>query len=371
MSGVLHTSAAVIPSATAATSFPSTGGTPLADLPVDRGNGLLTYLYADLHMTADKQAVMDQIREVRARGWDANPVIRYFSLVDYSMHTEPLREAAAREGFYTLEAYQTGINWDFGLEPGVIQRAAEENDNFDHVRPDGRDSFTVNGISGGENLSPDNMSVAARNFAFAASGNSSSEWDKLLAGDLDNAGHALNILNPAFKHFAQAQVGGVTAQVFTWDAAPEAAAPQQDSRYVFPVMFPTSRLADATLRTGSTYVGESGQAQAIIEAHSTFALPGRYTSSAPEILNVNPDGSYEAVATGTATIIFQPMIYANGVVSFGGTQVTREVTITQRPAASSESSSHEGGNGADAGTIVGIITGVLALLGWLHKSCAS
>lgn len=332
-------------------SIQSAGTSNVAALEVNIPDGLVAFMYGDLTMRSEATTALQQVRDLRAKAWDANPTFEFFSLRDYSMHVVSTRDAAAFEGLHSKEAYQNAISWDPGLEQAVIQRAAEENESMDHKRPDGSDTPVLPGVGLGENLTTASMRQGVASFE-------SGEWNKLMAGNWQEAGHVTNMLNPAFRSYAQAQVGGMTAQLFTWSPTGKPAATLSDGRYAFPMTFKEDAISRAELQTGTTYLNESGQLQVTIPGfRNPAALPGRYSSSNPSVFDVKPNGSFTAVAEGNATAQFTPLRLVNGQVVNSSQTITRDVTVAKRPAGPSE--------GSSAGPAVGIIAAVLALFGLL------
>ena len=82
------------------------------------------------------------------------------------------------------------------------------------------------------------------------------------------------------------------------------------------------------------------------------------SSSDPDILQVNDDGTYEAKSEGTATITLDTYELRNGQPTLSGNTVTKQVTVKKKSVVGDLSS-----GGTDVGAIMGIITAVLALLG--------
>ena len=80
------------------------------------------------------------------------------------------------------------------------------------------------------------------------------------------------------------------------------------------------------------------------------------SSSDPEVFEVNSDGTYEAKSEGTATVTLKTFDMVNGQPQLSGTEVSKTVKVTKKSFGGSSS-------GSDIGTIVGIISAVLALIG--------
>lgn len=336
----------------------SPGSTGIADnlltLDVDQPDGMVTYLSAPVVMSSHAQLALQQIRDVRSRAWDANPEMEFFSLKDYAVHTMTVRDAAAFEGLNTREEYLAAITWDRGLEHAVIQRAAEENQDMTHERPDGSPNSTVLGPEAklAENLTTADMEHAVQSFL-------DGEWDKLLAGNYAAAGHVTSMLNPAFRSFAQAQAGAITAQEFAW--APQGTEPASvaDGSYRIPVVMPLAKIQDVKASEVSTYVGDKGIVSATLgEQYGDYEIPGTYSSSDSAILSVHPNGEYENLAVGSASLILTPVEMRNNAATTAGFAHTQVIDITERPAGSSLGE----GSSEGPGGIVGIVLGVLGLL---------
>ena len=113
--------------------------------------------------------------------------------------------------------------------------------------------------------------------------------------------------------------------------------------------------------TGGTAPGASGGLGLRIEGYkgALLGIPAASPSSSdPEVLDVNEDGTYEAKSEGTATIALNTYELRNGQPQVSDNQVTKTVTVRKKSLGEDLSS-----GGMDAGTIVGIISGVLALIG--------
>lgn len=73
----LTTAAAVTAGAFAApvamaADFPSAGSVPVAELDVNHPDGALAYVFAEPVMQSEIDVVTRQVRELRAKAWDAN-----------------------------------------------------------------------------------------------------------------------------------------------------------------------------------------------------------------------------------------------------------------------------------------------------------
>ena len=239
------------PVATAAT-FPSAGSVPVAELDVNHPDGALAYVFADPVMQSEIDLVTRQMRELRGKAWDAN----------LPFNGGTLQQAARTKGFNTREEYTNGIAWDRGLEHAALQRAAECNFLFDHLRAVGSKTPKVLDISDpAENLSGAKMDGAVSAWSTKRNGGPS-EWEELVRANgvwsMDN-GHLHSILNPEFVYFAQAEVGNVTAGLYSAKDTPFEPERLASGRHAFPIAVPEDAVRNPDLiTTGGTSVGSTG-----------------------------------------------------------------------------------------------------------------
>lgn len=341
------------------TTLEASGSQNITTLDVNLNPGLLGYYYGDVTMRSEINTVVAQIRDLRGRAWDENPTINFFSLKDYSRHIMRLQDAARFEGLNTRSAYQNAIDWDPALEHIALQRAVEANYKFEHVRPDGTDCWTVDQDKfSAENLAHNAMTEAIAGFE--------REWPNLRSRT-GEFGHLQNMLDPANRAFSQAQAGESTAQLLARKDSPAQPAPINDGRHAIPVTFPESALAQARLSSrGGTSVGDTGQFQAVLNDNSgVIALPGSYGTSNPTVLNVESNGSYEALAPGKAQVRFAGLTLNNEKLGTPAQSLAKDVLVkkvsapVQNPSTDGQSSS----TGSQVGMIVGIIAAILALFG--------
>lgn len=106
---VVATGAFAAPVAMAA-DFPSAGSVPVAELDVNHPDGALAYVFAEPVMQSEIDVVTRQVRELRAKAWDANLPIR--TSHDEEYRTFATRDAAQLKGFSTREDYVNGISWN-------------------------------------------------------------------------------------------------------------------------------------------------------------------------------------------------------------------------------------------------------------------
>ncbi len=347
----VSTGAFVAPVATAA-EFPPAGSVPVAELNVNHPDGALAYVFAEPVMQSEIDVVTRQVRELRAKAWDANLPIRTFH--DWEYRTFATRDAAQLQGFSTREDYVNGISWSRGIEHAALQRAAEENFDFNHDRLMGVKSWTVREAEwNGENLATAEMSGAVSSWA--------EEWDNVLSGR-GETGHLLNMLDPASRYFAQAQVGGVVAGLYAKKPVLEEPERLDSGRHAFPIAVPESAVRNAELvTTNGTSVGSTGSLGLSIEGFwgTKLGVPvASPSSSDPEVLKVNEDGTYEAKSEGTVTVTFNTYVVRNGQPQLSDNQVTKIVQVTKESLGGEVSS-----GGTNIGAIVGILAGVLALIG--------
>ena len=111
-----------------AVSYPSAGSVPIAQLDITQVDGGVAYVFATPELQSHIETVTRQLHELRAKAWDANL---------------PFAGARLRDVAPDRTAYINGISWSRGLEHSAIQRAAEENYDFDHRRGDGGEPWTV------------------------------------------------------------------------------------------------------------------------------------------------------------------------------------------------------------------------------------
>ncbi len=349
----VSTGAFVAPVATAA-EFPPAGSVPVAELNVNYPDGALAYVFAEPVMQSDIDLVTRQVRQLRGKAWDAN----------LPFDGATLQQAAAAAGYHTREEYMNAISWDRGLEHAVLQRAAEENLDFNHERLPGVGAFgVIDNLLAGENLTTADMPGAIASWS-TDSNQGSSEWEQLVRANGQRNpqnGHFYSIIDPVHVTFAQAQVGKVTAGFFSNRDMPGEPA-RITGHHAFPIAVPESAVNDAELMTtGGTSVGSQGSLGLSIDGFwgAKLGVPvASPSSSDPEVLKVNEDGTYEAKSEGTVTVTFNTYVVRNGQPQLSDNQVTKIVQVTKKSLAGNLSS-----GGADAGTIVGIIAGVLALIG--------
>ncbi|WP_411709554.1 CAP domain-containing protein [Corynebacterium sp. LaCa116] len=338
------------PVATAA-SYPSAGSVPVAQLDVNQPDGGLAYVYAEPVMESDIDLMVRQIRAIRARAWDTN----------LSIENVPLRELARRQGLGSREAYVNSISWSRGLEHAALQRAAEENagPQLDHERVPGVECWTVtDAFKSAENINYLGADEAIDGWA--------DEWSNKVSGH-GITGHLDNMIAPTHRYFAVAEVGTATAGLFS-DGRFENSAENRTStrldqgRHAFPIAVPTSSIDDAELFfSGGSTPGAKGSIGLRIEGFNgaRLGIPAASPSSSdPDILQVNDDGTYEAKSEGTATITLDTYELRNGQPTLSGNTVTKQVTVKKKSVIGDLSS-----GGTDVGAIMGIITAVLALLG--------
>ena len=82
------------------------------------------------------------------------------------------------------------------------------------------------------------------------------------------------------------------------------------------------------------------------------------SSSDPEVLEVNKDGTYKAKSEGTATVTLNTYVLRNGQPQLSDNYVTKTVKVTKESPGGEVSF-----GGTNIGAIVGILAGVLALIG--------
>ena len=133
-------------------------------------------------------------------------------------------------------------------------------------------------------------------------------------------------------------------------------------RHAFPIAVPESAVNDTELMTtGGTSLGSQGSLGLSIDGFwgAKLGVPGASPSSSdPEVLKVNEDGTYEAKSEGTATVTFNTYVVRNGQPQLSDNHVTKTVKVTKESLGGEVSS-----GGTNIGAIVGILAGVLALIG--------
>lgn len=335
-----------VPSA-GAVSYPSAGSVPVAQLDITQVDGGVAYVYSTPELQSHIDTVMRQLRELRAQAWDVNL---------------PFDGARLRDVAPDRTAYINGMTWNRGLEHTALQRAAEENFDFDHYRAGGAEAWTVkSGAFSAENLTAASMDSAIA--SWSTDGGSQSEWNGLIRSNgffYGGAGHLYNMLNPANHYFAQAQVGSTTAGHYSEHAV--SGTPERfEGRHAFPIAVPESALANADIRfTGGTHVGDAGKISVSIAGWNgaRLAIPGAMvSSSAPEVLAVHPDGTYEALQQGTAEVSITPYLLRGGETRPAGEATSQTVKVTKKPAISGVT------GGSSAGAAIGIIAAIVAVLG--------
>ena len=115
------------------------------------------------------------------------------------------------------------------------------------------------------------------------------------------------------------------------------------------------------MTTGGTSVGSQGSLGLRIDGFwgAKLGVPvAAPSSSAPEVLEVNEDGTYTAKSEGTATVTFNTYVLRNGQAKVSDNQITKTVKVTKKSLGGDLSS-----GGTNIGAIVGILAGVLALIG--------
>ena len=333
--------------AASAESYPSAGAVPVAQLDINQVDGGLAYVYATPVLQSHIDTVTRQLRELRARAWDANL---------------PLNGASLRDVAPDRTAYINGMSWSRGLEHVALQRAAEENFDFDHQRAGGAEAWTAKpGAFSAENLTSTTMSEAIANWS--TDGGSNSEWNKLIRSNgyfTNGTGHLHNMLNPDNRYFAQAQVGNTTAGHYSTERV--SGAPERlEGRHAFPIAVPESAFSRADIRfTGGTHVGDSGSIGLSISGWggARLAVPGASVSSSnPEVLAVHPDGTYEALQEGTAELSITPFLMRNGKTRPSGEAISQTVKVSKKPAIGGAA------GGSSAGAAIGIIAVIVAVLG--------
>lgn len=343
-----------VPVATAAT-YPSAGSVPVAELDVNQPNGALAYVFAEPVMQSDIDLVTRQVRELRGKAWDVN----------LPFNGGTLQQAASAAGYRTREAYVNAISWDHGLEHAVLQRAAEGNFLFDHRRATGaRTPEILDSYNTLDNLTTTDMEHAVESWSTSRS-SGASEWDYLVRENgrwSTNNGHLYTILNPEYVKFAQAQIGEVTAGLYSADDKPSEPARLSSGRHAFPIAVQESAVSGAKLMTtGGTSVGSQGSLGLSIEGFrgAKLGVPvAAPSSSDPEVLEVNEDGTYTAKSEGTAAVTFNTYVLRNGQAKVSDNQVTKTVNVTKKSLGGDLSS-----GGTNIGATVGILAGVLALIG--------
>ena len=335
----------------AAATFPSAGSVPVAELDVNYPDGVLGYVFAEPVMQSEIDLMVHQIRAIRARAWDAN----------LSIGEVPLRDLAQGEGLHSREEYVNSISWSRGLEHAALQRAAEENlgPELDHHRVPGVECWSVtDAFKSAENVNYKGADQAIDGWA--------EEWSNKISGH-GETGHLDNMISPKNRYFAVAEVGTATAGEFSFknfenEERNRTSTRLDKGRYAFPIAVPLSEINNAELFfTGGTAPGASGGLGLRIEGYkgALLGIPAASPSSSdPEVLDVNEDGTYEAKSEGTATITLNTYELRNGQPQVSDNQVTKTVTVRKKSLGGDLSS-----GGMDAGTIVGIISGVLALIG--------
>lgn len=310
-------------------------------------DGGVAYVFATPELQSHIETVTRQLHELRAKAWDANL---------------PFAGARLRDVAPDRTAYINGISWSRGLKHSAMQRAAEENYDFDHRRGDREEPWTVkSGAFFAENLTTSPMERAIANWS--TDGGSGSEWNQLIRSNgsySDGAGYIYSLLNPANHYFAQAQVGSTTAGHYSEHAV--SGAPERlEGRHAFPIVVPEAALASAAIRfSGGTHVGDSGSIGVSIAGWdgARLGVPGSsLTSSDPEVLAVHSDGTYEALQEGTAEVRITPYLRRNGETRPAGEALNQTVAVTKKPAISGS------GGGSSAGAAIGIIAAIVAILG--------
>lgn len=346
----VSTGAFVAPVATAA-EFPPAGSVPVAELNVNFPDGALAYVFAEPVMQSKIDLMVKQIRAVRARAWDSNLLLGGV----------PLREAARREGLNSREEYVDSISWSRGLEHAALQRAAEENlgPQLDHERIPGVECWSVtDDFKSAENINYLGADEAINGWA--------DEWANKVSGT-GETGHLDNMLAPNHRYFAVAEVGTATAGLFgdkNFEKSPEnrTSTRLDQGRYVFPVAVPSGSIEDAELFfSDGTVPSASGSFGLRIDGFNGARLGvpvASPSSSDPEVLEVNKDGTYTAKSEGTATVTLNTYVLRNGQPQLSDNHVTKTVKVTKESLGGEVSS-----GGTNIGAIVGILAGVLALIG--------
>lgn len=197
---------------------------------------------ARFNLTRDAEVGMRELRAIRARMWDENPM--YLAKFPHQTQNTRLQDVARMAGLDTKDKYVNAVQLDQGYSAIALQRAVEAAVLFDHKRPyngtctavsgtcGDEGSATINGRGGfGQNLhSEGDINVAMRGWgdgevrALKATGG---EWSSRKTA---MNGHLHNFLNPWITRVGFASVvtaeGEASAATLGWNGTGVATFPE-------------------------------------------------------------------------------------------------------------------------------------------------
>lgn len=295
-------------------------------LGINPGTG--TLVSADLAVDQAKiqSEALPALREIRAKMYDDKEVL---------FDGKPLYKVVQEQGM-TREQYINAVQWSTDLERSAIQRAYEQNITWGHVRPDGRSykEADVRGRWPGEILTT--QADIAVSIADVKNGSWAGERDDLIRynGAFNNdTGHLYNLLNPRYKSYGFARVGGVTVGWMEGATSTSTGGTKLKGTYTFKAAVNATNLnrlsgkivVPTSLNSGATGTAEvTGSAKAMTWLPTVpVTIDATYTSSDSSVLTIDRNGSYRAVGGGKATI----------TATASGKTYSTTVTVTGTPAA--------------------------------------
>lgn len=187
--------------------FAAADPAPVTGVELNQPAGQVVAVEAKFNLTSDQDTAMRELRKLRGDMWDRNVAFDGMTL----------RQAAAKQGLKTRQAYVDAAQYDAGLSRVALQRGAEAAQFFRHERPynatctancGDTGTATYKGKAGaGENLhSAANMGKAMQDWGYGEVG------DLVRANGHFNTGngHLHNLLDPQLKRYGFASV--VTAE---------------------------------------------------------------------------------------------------------------------------------------------------------------
>ena len=249
-----------------------------------------------------------------------------------------LQEAAKNLGLNTKDAYVNAISWDPNLERSAIQRAFEQTyTGLSHLRPNGinwltQENFQTQGpLNGVNNPQAENLAAPQTDKPTDALNIAIKQWiDDEAKNLITNGGkmsgtdpkvmssHIYNFLDPANKSMGGALVGSYMAWMGSPRSATELKGSLPSGNVVLPLSLPMPKEGGTTPSTnipsnptvGSTgaaaYQLPAGKGEAGTNSSGTTdaTYAGTFSSDNPDVIAIEPDGTWEVKKEGTANISF-------------------------------------------------------------------
>ncbi|MEZ7898781.1 MAG: CAP domain-containing protein [Flaviflexus sp.] len=278
---------------------------PDPGLGTDPGNGTLIESDLAVDQPSIQSKAMPALRELRAKMYDDKEVL---------FDGKPLYQVVQDKGM-TREQYINAVVWDTNMEKSALQRAYEQNVYWGHTRPDGS-SYKEADLLG---RWPAEILTTQADIAVAIADIENGSWagerDDLIRynGKFNNdTGHLYNLINPNYRYYGFARVGGVTVGWMTGSVSGNATGTQLKGTYTFETAVNASNLSrlNGSLQIPSQLTsGATGMAAVTGSAKASTWLPAvpvriaaTYSSSNANVVTVDRNGQYRAVGGGTTTI---------------------------------------------------------------------